>query len=107
MDTSDLEDSASCRLVRADGSEWRVTELRGVERGLRVDAVRSGRENGDRPANGSPGSGGPNGSPPAGPNGEGRLQDELLGRGDRLQWLDEDGRLLWSMKLPMDQARSA
>lgn len=100
MDQSEWEDGANCRLVRADGSEWRVTDLRGAENGLRVDAVRAG----PRPsANGGPqGTAGGNGSDLS------RLEDELLGRGDRLQWLGEEGEVVWAMKLPMDQAsRSA
>lgn len=103
MDRVEWEDGANCRLVRADGTEWRVMELRGVEHGLRVDAVRAGRERSEparTPANGN-GTPGSNGSAP------GRLEDELLGRGDRLQWLNADGQMVWSMKLPMDQARSA
>lgn len=129
MEQTESNEGAICRLVRADGTEWRVQELRGFEEGLRVDAVRAG----PRPAadtavgNGSPDRGShvssaslaSNGSPASSPssssggspasNGSGhsRLEDELLGRGDRLQWLDEDGDVLWSMKLPMDQARSA
>ena len=103
MEKSDSRngDGAICRLVRADGSEWRVHELRGFEEGLRVDAGPAGPRpagpdgNGDGPAHPS------NGTPPD------RLEDELLGRGDRLQWLGEDGDVVWSMKLPMDQARSA
>lgn len=82
MEEPRVENGANCRLVRADGSEWQVTELRGGEHGLRVDAVR---------VEATPG----------------RLEDELLGRGDRLHWLGEDGDVVWSMKLPMDQARSA
>lgn len=97
MDRHEWEDGSDCRLVRADGSEWRVTELRGGEHGLRVDAVRR-----DGPSGGSTihqqGSDG---------RSRGRLEDELLGRGDRLHWLTEEGRVVWSMKLPMDQARSA
>lgn len=98
MEKPELNEGANCRLVRADGSEWRVTELRGGEQGLRVDAVRRSTEPVREPSNGPGGSGGSD---------AGRLEDELLGRGDRLNWLGEDGHVVWSMKLPMDQARSA
>lgn len=107
METSDGRNGAICRLVRADGSEWRVHELRGFEEGLRVDAVRAGPHragpngNGNGNGNGKAPDPSGNGGPPT------RLEDELLGRGDRLQWLGEDGDVVWSMKLPMDQARSA
>lgn len=114
MEQPHVENGASCRLVRADGSEWRVTDLRGAENGLRVDAVRTElRVNGeqavgeaDAPSNGEPAPA-PNGQPSGNGSAPGRLEDELLGRGDRLHWLGEDGDVVWSMKLPMDQARSA
>lgn len=98
MEQPQWDDGANCRLVRTDGSEWRVTDLRGGEHGLRVDAIRRSAEPVREPSNGSPGSNG---------SGPGQLKDELLGRGDRLHWLGEDGHVVWSMKLPMDQARSA
>lgn len=110
----DREKGSNCRLVRADGSEWRVLELRGGERDLRVDAVAAGsrRTHGEPGGNGAPGNGseagngsGPNGDPPS--DGAPTLEDELLGRGDRLQWLGEDGDVVWSMKLPMDQAHTS
>ncbi len=114
MKEPEVENGANCRLVRADGSEWRVTELRGAENGLRVDAVRAeprpaGEDaagEADGPSNGEP-SASSNGSPRGNGSSPGRLEDELLGRGDRLHWLGEDGEVVWSMKLPMDQARSA
>lgn len=100
MDETEWENESNCRLVRADGSEWRVRELRGGENGLRVDAVRAG----PAAADGNAGEGEAS-EPGAAPRS--RLEDELLGRGDRLQWHGEDGDVVWSMKLPMDQARSA
>lgn len=100
MDQGQRDNGSNCRLVRADGSEWRVVELRGFEEGLRVDAVRLSPHHAGASPKGA-GAAPSNGSPPA------RMEDELLGRGDRLLWLGEDGGVVWSMKLPMDQARSA
>lgn len=84
-----------CRLLRADGSEWRVTDLRhGEEGGLGVDAVRIEDAMPDRPD-----------APGPGPVLM-RLDGEPLDRGDLLQWIGEGGEVVWSMTLPVDQARA-
>lgn len=86
--------SVRCRLVRADGTKWHIKELREVAEGFHVDAVPNGasRPNGDGKA-----SAGPNGGPA-------RLEDEPLRRGDRIEWVEQGGEVLWAMRVPMDAA---
>lgn len=79
--------SVRCRLVRSDGSTWYIRELRDVGNGFRVDAVSNG--DGAPEVSERPGETGPT------------LRDEPLERGDRLQWVGDDGDVLWSMKVPM------
>lgn len=84
--------SVRCRLVRADGSRWHIKELREVDQGFRVDAVPNGA--------GGPGDGGD-----AGHGRDGvreRLENELLARGDRIEWVEESGEVLWAMKFPVN-----
>lgn len=87
--------SVRCRLVRSDGSRWHVKQLRDVEDGFRVDAVPNG--DGGPAAASSRGNG----------DGPGRLEDEPVLRGDRIEWVAGDGEVLWSMKMPVDAERSA
>lgn len=82
-----------CRLLRADGSEWRVTDLRHGEHGLEVDAVRIGV-----PASGG-GSGG-------GGRRLQRLDGVPLDRGDLLQWIGDEGEVHSSLSLPVRPARA-
>lgn len=70
----------ACRLVRPDGSTWRVDELTFTRHGLRVDA--------DRIASSD--------------SGERSLADAYLEAGDRLEWLDDEGRVVWSHHNPVD-----
>lgn len=64
-----------------------------MEDGFRVRAVPNGT--GDH---GPPG--GEDGTSPS-------LQDAQLSRGDRVQWLEEDGEVLWSMKIPVGSGPAA
>lgn len=84
--------SVRCRLVRADGSTWRVKELREGEDGVRA----SGLPNGD----GGPTAAGGNGRRSV-------LEDEPLLRGDRIEWVRDDGEVLWSLKMPVGAAADA
>lgn len=79
--------SVRCRLVRSDGSTWYIEELRDVGDGFRVDAV----PNGDAEAPAGCANGGPS-----------TLDDEPLLRGDRIEWVEDDGEVLWSMRVPMN-----
>lgn len=94
--------SVRCRLVRADGSKWHIKELREVAEGFRVDAVpngASGPDGGPR-SNGDPR---PNGDDaPSADGARSRLDDEPLLRGDRIEWVEESGEVLWAMRVPMD-----
>lgn len=83
-----------CRLLRADGSEWRVTELHHDDEGLAVDAVHLGlaASAGDRALYDLPSFH--------------WLKEEPLGRGDLLQWIGDGGEVLWSLTLPVDRARA-
>lgn len=88
------DDAARCRLLRADGTEWRVTGLRQAEQGLEVDAIHLGLS-------------------PAGDGGPGRsvpslhlLEGEPLGRGDLIQWVGDGGEVLWSMAAPARPLRA-
>lgn len=92
MEMEDVE----CRLIRADGTEWRVRSLDLSGHGLRVDAEPvNGAANGD--AAGSRETGGTsNGGRP-----HETLEDEPLARGDRMRWIADDGREVWSMRVPM------
>lgn len=76
---------ARCRLVRSDGSEWRVTDFQIGEGTVRVDArlERSPRDHEAR---------------------ERQLESEPLMRGDRVEWLKDDGSLIWAMRNPVDGA---
>lgn len=84
-------DARLCRLLRADGSEWRVTELHHAEEGLAVDAVHLGIPSSarDRSLHDLPSFH--------------WLEQEPLERGDLLQWIGDQGDVLWSMTLPVDQ----
>lgn len=85
--------SVRCRLVRADGSTWHIKELREVDEGFHVDAVPNGASAPD----------GDGGGPAPGANGgPARLEDEPLRRGDRIEWVEESGEVLWAMRVPMD-----
>lgn len=84
--------SIRCRLVRADGSTWHIKELREVAEGFRVDAV----PNGAAPPDG--------GDAPGSDGTRSRLEDEPLLRGDRIEWVEEGGEVLWAMRVPMDAA---
>lgn len=72
--------AADCRLVRPDGSTWRVDELTFTRHGLRVNA--------DRIASTA--------------SGDASLADAYLEAGDRLEWLDDEGRVVWSHHNPVD-----
>lgn len=72
--------ATACRLVRPDGSTWRVDELTFTRHGLRVDA--------DRIASSD--------------SGRASLADAYLEAGDRLEWLDDEGRVVWSHHNPVD-----
>lgn len=72
--------ATACRLVRPDGSTWRVDELTFTRNGLRVDADRI----------------------PSSDSGEASLADTYLEAGDRLEWLDDEGRVVWSHHNPVD-----
>lgn len=80
--------SVRCRLVRSDGSKWHIRELRNTDDGFRVHAV----ENGD----GDPGAREPSA------DGASVLENEPLSRGDRVEWVEEGGEVLWSMTVPLD-----
>lgn len=93
MRASDVDDTV-CRLLRPDGSEWRVMGLQHADDGLEVDAVRFGlAPAGDTQAD--------RGAPALR-----RLEGEPLSRGDLLQWIGDGGEVLWSMTLPVDQGRA-
>jgi hypothetical protein len=86
-----------CRLVRPDGSRWTVRGIRQEEGGVRVDAVRTG---GDDPQ-------GRAGEPPDPREAGDALRGEPLARGDRIEWWDPAGELVWALKPPLgyDEAR--
>lgn len=100
-------DELRCRLIRDDGSEWRIRKLMREGAGLRVDAERVDGGGGD-------GSRGDAGSPPArvarpaadgapedrAPE-NGHLSGEPLHRGDRIEWTTGDGRVVWAMRVPL------
>lgn len=66
----------ACRLERPDGTEWRVRALEVSGPEIRVDARRKT------------------------PEGARTLEDERLGPGDVVRWLDGEGRELWAMRVP-------
>lgn len=72
--------ATACRLVRPDGSTWRVDELTFTRNGLRVDADRIASSESERAS----------------------LADAYLEAGDRLEWLDDEGRVVWSHHNPVD-----
>lgn len=108
-------DELRCRLIRDDGSEWRVRRLIREGAGLRVDAERVNGSGGAPP--------GTDGGSPSAPDGDGRaaagsesggsgstnggaaanghLSGEPLGRGDRIEWTAADGRVVWAMRVPL------
>ena len=71
-----------CRLQRPDGSTWRVLELDTHASTPRVTAVRNGTFPGDESTSR-------------------RLESEPLRRGDRLEWLDADGDVVWALRSPL------
>lgn len=81
-----------CRLVRADGSQWKVTGLRHADHGLEVDAVHfeAAWSGGDRLMDAMPCLR--------------RLDAEPLERGDLIQWVGDEGQVLWSMAGPTERA---
>lgn len=83
-----------CRLLRADGSEWRVTGFHAADRGLEVDAVHVGVPSSE--------AGTPSRSLPS----FRMLEGEPLDRGDLIQWIGPDGDVLFSMPVPVDWARA-
>lgn len=89
--------SVRCRLVRADGSMWHINELREVAEGFHVDAVPNGAAAPSGDGEEAPG-------PETGPS---RLEDEPLRRGDRIEWVEESGEVLWAMRVPMDAAEES
>lgn len=94
-DVKGMEHStAQCRLLRADGSEWHVIGLYYAEQGLEVDAIHFRVP--------SVGDGGPVRNVPS----LHRLEEEPLSRGDLLQWIGEDGDVLWSMTAPVRPLRA-
>lgn len=88
------DDAARCRLLRADGTEWRVTGLHQADGELQVDAIHLGLD----PA----GDGGPTRSVPS----LHLLEGEPLSRGDLLQWVGDEGEVLWSMAAPARPLRA-
>lgn len=71
--------STSCRLIRENGAEWSVRELELSDTPPRALAVPAGAENG----------------------GAGEPRELVLTRGDRLEWLSEDGTLVWATRIPL------
>lgn len=80
-------DEIACRLIRTDGTEWQVTDLRADGLQIVVDAVpwseageaeRDGNRD-DRPT----------------------LEAEPLRRDDRVRWEDDAGTVVWSMRVPV------
>lgn len=74
------KEASVCHLVRPDGSTWRVDELTFTRHGLRVDADRIASSDAGRAS----------------------LADAYLEAGDRLEWLDDEGRVVWSHHNPVD-----
>lgn len=77
-DTS--RENVECRLVRPDGSCWRVEELTFTRHGLKVRAERIAVRG----------------------TGRDRLDGVYLQAGDRLEWRDADGEVVWSHHNPVD-----
>ena len=77
----------SCRLVRNDGSVWRVTRIEFVNGTPTVSGFPLG-EDGEKRDPTAPASA--------------WLTDEPLERGDRLTWLDARGEKVWAFRVPLD-----
>lgn len=80
-----------CRLVRPDGSRWAVHGIRRDDGRMRVDAVRSTADGPPQAADEGP---------DPGEAGD-ALRGEPLARGDRIEWWDPAGELVWALKPPL------
>lgn len=76
----ELHEDPGCRLVRADGSAWRIDGLIFTRHGLKVRGERMG---------------------PGGAFGD-RLDGVYLEAGDRLEWVDGDGDVVRTHHGPVD-----
>lgn len=81
----DVDNGIRCRLIRRDGTEWEVTEFQASRVPPRISA-RLVNGNGHADDEGY----------------QEDLLDQPLSRGDRMEWLDEDGRVLWAYRAPLD-----
>lgn len=91
METSRDDTGITCRLLREDGTEWRVTkiEFRGDRTTVSGFPLRASGEEHEASAPASE-----------------WITDEPLARGDRLVWLDASGTIVWAMRIPLGRAEA-
>lgn len=91
METTRDDTGITCRLLREDGTEWRVTKIEFRGDRTTVSGFPLGGSGEEHEA-----------SAPASE----WITDEPLARGDRLVWLDASGTIVWAMRIPLGRAEA-
>lgn len=84
-----------CRLIRTDGSEWIVTGFDLDTVPPHVEALRPDWADSDRSVASAS-----DGASDDGAGGSG-VEHATLERGDRLEWRDQEGRVIWTFRSPV------